>query len=104
MGFAAAKGRLIKYVGSEDWTLHDLRRTCTTGVARLGVAPHVAERVINHKTGTISGVAAVYNRFEYMPERKAALDAWAVHIQGLIRPSRLRRPGSTDDQMPLAAE
>ncbi len=58
------------------WTLHDLRRTATTGMARLGIAPHVADKVLNHTAGTIRGVAAVYNRFEYLDERRAALDAW----------------------------
>jgi integrase len=38
---------------------HDLRRTAASGMARLGVAPHVVEKVLNHKTGIISGVAAV---------------------------------------------
>jgi hypothetical protein len=82
----------------------DLRRTCTTGMARLGIAPHVADRVLNHTSGTISGVAAVYNRFAYLPERKAALDAWSRFIEDLIKPPRiiLRRPGS--DDLPLAAE
>jgi len=60
------------------WVLHDLRRTATTGMARLGIAPHVADRVLNHQAGTIRGVAAVYNRFEYLAERQAALDAWGA--------------------------
>ena len=48
-----------------SWTLHDLRRTTASGMARLGVAPHVIERVLNHSGGVIRGVAAVYNRFDY---------------------------------------
>ena len=44
------------------WTVHDLRRTATTGMARLGIQPHVADALLNHKSGTVSGVAAVYNR------------------------------------------
>jgi integrase len=56
--------------------LHDLRRTAATGMARLNVAPHVVDRVLNHSSGTIRGVAAVYNRFEYLNERRAALEAW----------------------------
>ena len=68
------------------WVLHDLRRTATTGMARLGVAPHVADKVLNHVGGTIRGVAAVYNRFEYLDERKAALDAWGRFVEALIRP------------------
>ncbi len=58
------------------WRLHDLRRTCTTGLARLGIPPHVADKVLNHQSGVIKGVAAVYNRFQYLDERRAALQAW----------------------------
>jgi hypothetical protein len=45
------------------WQLHDLRRTCVSGMARLGVAPHVADKILNHQAGTISGVAAVATNF-----------------------------------------
>jgi hypothetical protein len=45
------------------WRIHDLRRTCVSGMARLGIAPHVADKILNHQTGTISGVAAVYSRW-----------------------------------------
>jgi hypothetical protein len=68
------------------WVLHDLRRTATTGMARLGIAPHVADRILNHQAGTIRGVAAVYNRFAYLDERKAALETWGCHVESLVRP------------------
>jgi hypothetical protein len=57
-----------------------LRRTCVSGMARLGVAPHVADKILNHQSGTISGVAAVYQRHEFLAERRAALDLWGSHI------------------------
>ncbi len=60
--------------GVKDWRLHDLRRTCVSGMARLGVSPHVADKILNHQFGTISGVAAVYQRHEFLAERRAALD------------------------------
>ena len=68
------------------WTLHDLRRTAATGMASLNVPPHVVDRVLNHVSGTIRGVAAVYNRHAYLEERKAALEAWGRHVESLIRP------------------
>ncbi len=49
-------------------------------LAGNGVAPHVADRLLNHVQGTISGVAAVYQRGEFLAERKAALEAWAEHV------------------------
>lgn len=72
------------------WRFHDLRRTATTGLARLGTPPHVADRVLNHVAGTIGGVAAVYNRFQYVDERRVALDAWARYVKRIVS-------GQTDD-------
>lgn len=95
-GFSAAKARLddrilaaLRDVAGDaaelaPWTLHDLRRTAITGMARLGIAPHVADKVLNHAAGTIRGVAAVYNRFDYLDERRAALDSWAGLVERLI--------------------
>jgi integrase len=86
VGYADAKARLANAMGVTDWRLHDLRRTATTIMARLKVAPHVAERVINHKSGTFRGVAGVYNRFQYRDERRAALDVLGRFVETLVRP------------------
>ncbi len=59
------------------WQLHDFRRTGVTRLADLGFAPHVCDRLLNHVTGSIQGVAAVYQRAEFLTERRAALEAWA---------------------------
>lgn len=64
------------------WRLHDFRRTGVTRLAELGVAPHVADRLLNHVQGTIRGVAAIYQRGEFLAERKAALKAWAECVAG----------------------
>jgi integrase len=66
-----------------NWTLHDLRRTAATGMARLNFPPHVVDKVLNHVSGTIRGVAAVYSRFEYLEERRAALEAWGRYVTNL---------------------
>jgi integrase len=81
--FSAAKLELDMLSGVSDWRLHDLRRTCVSGMARLGIAPHVADKVLNHQTGTISGVAAVYQRHDFLAERKDALERWGAHIVSL---------------------
>ncbi len=67
------------------WTLHDLRRTVASGMAGLAVAPHVVERLLNHSSGAIRGVAAIYNRHSYQPEMRAAVESWAKHVGGLKR-------------------
>lgn len=64
----------------EGWRFHDFRRTAVTWLAGAGFPPHVADRLLNHVSGTISGVAAVYQRNEFVAERKAALEAWAAHV------------------------
>ena len=64
------------------WWFHDIRRSGVTWMAGAGIAPHVADRLLNHVGGTISGVAAVYQRYQFLPERKAALEAWARHLLG----------------------
>jgi integrase len=73
--------------GLPAWTLHDLRRTAATCMARLNIAPHVVDRILNHVSGTIRGVAAVYNRHAYLEERKAALEAWGRYVENLVRPA-----------------
>jgi integrase len=74
--FTHAKSRLDQLSGVTGWRLHDLRRTCVSGMARLGVAPHVADKILNHQSGTISGVAAVHQRHDFLTERQEALERW----------------------------
>jgi integrase len=62
------------------WTLHDLRRTVTTGLQRLGVRLEVTEAVLNHISGSRGGIAGVYQRHDWAAEKRAALDAWAAHV------------------------
>ena len=54
-------------------------------MARLGTEPHVIEAVLNHRSGVIKGVAAVYNRYQYLDEKRAALEAWAAHVGSIVR-------------------
>jgi hypothetical protein len=61
-----------------------LRRTVGTGMNALGIAPHVVEAVLAHKSGEIRGVARVYNRYSYGAEKRAALDAWARKLDEIV--------------------
>jgi integrase len=85
-GWSGTKRELDAAMGAgvAAWVLHDLRRTCVTGLIELGVSPHVVEIVVNHVSGIRSGVAGTYNRSEMMPERQQALERWAAHIQGIV--------------------
>jgi integrase len=83
--FGRGKRAIDKLCGVTSWRLHDLRRTVVSGMARLGVPPHVADKILNHQAGTISGVAAVYQRHDFLIERKEALDRWGTHVEHIIQ-------------------
>lgn len=85
MGFNKGKLRLDATSQVEGWTFHDLRRTGATGMAQLGVPPHIVERVLNHASGTFGGVAGIYNRFAYLPEMREALDTWDEKVTCLLQ-------------------
>lgn len=100
-GFSKAMRRireaLEKELGHEvpHWTLHDLRRTMATGLQRLGVRLEVTEAVLNHLSGSRSGIVGVYQRHNYFAEKRDALAAWAREVKRLARteaPAQRRRP------------
>ena len=66
------------------WTLHDLRRTGASGMARLGIQLPVIEKVLNHTSGSFRGVVGVYQRHSFSEEKRAALDAWARHVETVV--------------------
>lgn len=84
-GFTKAIRHLHKVSGTSDWRFHDLRRTAASGMARAKIAPHIIEKVLNHISGTISGVAAVYNRYGYDSEKRDALEQWGETLAKLAR-------------------
>lgn len=82
---AKRKSRLAEpapLAGIPMFTPHDLRRTFRSRIADLGVLPHVGEKCLNHE---LSGVLAVYDRGEYLPERKAAFELWGRTVETLLR-------------------
>jgi integrase len=83
-GWSKIKQRLDQAMKIPPWRLHDLRRTAVTGMAELGIRPDVIERAVNHVSGTRGGIAGVYNRSELLPERRAALERWALHVEGIV--------------------
>jgi integrase len=83
-GFARYKERFDRICAVTDWTLHDLRRSCASGMARLGVSLPVIEKVLNHTSGSFAGIVAVYQRHDFAAEKRAALDAWANHVATIV--------------------
>ena len=90
-GWSKAKAELDARISENGdvvrpWRLHDLRRTAATGMATLGVLPHVVEAVLNHVSGHRAGVAGIYNRASYQEEKRQALARWADHVAKLTGP------------------
>ena len=94
-GFSRAKERLgaemLRLAREENpkaeiapWVLHDLRRTMASGMACLGIRLEVIERCLNHISGSFGGIAGVYQKYNFAPEKKAAFDAWARHVEGVV--------------------
>jgi integrase len=83
-GYSKWKRKLDHISGVTGWTLHDLRRTAATGMAQLKVPVHIIELVLNHRAKSLSGVAGIYNRHEYLDEQRDALDRWAKHVEDLL--------------------
>jgi integrase len=80
---AAARAERGAKAAIPPWRLHDLRRTAATGMAELGIPPHIVEAALNHISGARAGVAGTYNRAAYLDERREALERWERHILGL---------------------
>lgn len=83
-GWSKAKASLDTAVRMPPWVIHDLRRTFSTKMASLGVALHVTEKILAHRSGTISGIAAIYNRYDFMAEAREALALYERHLATLI--------------------
>jgi integrase len=85
-GWSKAKEALDKRTGPlKHWTLHDLRRTAATGMAGIGIQPHIIEAVLNHVSGHKGGIAGIYNRAQYAAEKAQALARWDEHVRIAMR-------------------
>jgi len=81
-GWSVGKRALDKLVKIDAWTIHDLRRSVSTSLhEKLGVAPHIVEAILNHRIG---GIAGVYNRSQYLEEKRRALTRWGEHLMATI--------------------
>jgi integrase len=89
-GWSRCKERLDERIAQKNampllaWRLHDIRRSVATGMADLGVQPHIIEAVLNHVSGSKAGVAGIYNRSTYEPEKRRALELWANHLMAVV--------------------
>jgi integrase len=101
-GFSKAKAALDAEItkardnrAMTPWRIHDLRRTLATGFQRLGIRFEVTEATLNHVSGAKGGVAGIYQKHDWKQEKRAALEAWARHVEGIISPE------AADNVVPL---
>ena len=89
-GWGQSKARMDRRSGLNSWRIHDLRRTAVTGMAEIGIQPHVIEAVVNHVSGHKGGVAGIYNRAGYAAEKRDALQRWADHLDEVVAGHRAK--------------
>ena len=93
-GFSKAKlaldSRMKEILGPKfkEWRVHDLRRTCATGMENLGVDTRVVETALNHVSGTKGGIVGIYQRAQHRDAVKAAFMEWGAHVARLVNESQ----------------
>jgi len=102
-GWSKCKQALDAEMGPKipPWRLHDARRSCASGMQRLGVRSEVIERALNHVSGVFGGVTGTYQRDPMMDEVREAFSRWAAHVAGLVvakRTSVVPLRGRGDDE------
>jgi integrase len=84
-GWSIGKRVLDKRLGLPHWTHHDIRRSTATGLADLGVEPHIIEEILAHRSGHKRGPAGIYNRSAYASQVHTTLLMWSDHIHALVK-------------------
>jgi integrase len=85
-GWEPQKAALDQRLGGElpHWVNHDIRRSAATGMAEIGIQPHIIEAILNHVSGHQGGTAGIYNRATYEPQKRIALQKWADHLNTIV--------------------
>jgi integrase len=85
VGYGKAKAALDRRAGPlAPWRLHDVRRSFASGLARLGVELPTIEQCLNHRSGSFAGIVSVYQKHDFIPEKRRALALWADHVRALV--------------------
>jgi integrase len=87
-GISKAKRALDVAMGVDDWRLHDIRRSVATGLQKIATRFEVTEAVLNHVSGAKSGIAGVYQKHDWAPEKRTALEAWARRLDEIINDAK----------------
>ena len=104
-GFSKAWARIRQGVDEalgkqvDRFTMHDIRRTGATGLQRLGVRTEVTERLLNHVSGTQSGIVGIYQRYDFSLEKREAMQDWSKEVCRIVR-SAVRRSRENPESVP----
>jgi integrase len=83
--FNRIKPELDKHMGDAPaWVIHDIRRSVASGMAKIGIAVPVIEKILAHRSGTFAGVVGVYQKHSFLPEMASAVQKWSDHIEMLV--------------------
>jgi integrase len=94
VGWAKVKARISHKAGldAKSWRLHDARRSCASGMQRLGVPVPVVEKALNHASGIFRGIVAVYQTHDYADDVRIAFQKWGDHVERLAgKPAKVVR-------------
>lgn len=80
----AEMAKLADQGSVQPWRFHDIRRTVATAMQRLGVRLEVTEAVLHHLSGSRGGIVGVYQRHDWKDEKRAAIGAWAAHVETVV--------------------
>ena len=109
-GWGKTKQTLDQYMSEElgepvaDWRLHDLRRTCASGLAKLGVRAEVIKRILAHTPPAADVTASVYNQHMYDAEARQAIEAWAAYIDQITASETPATDGTIPEEETAGAE
>ena len=83
-GYSKAKQFFDAECGVRDWVLHDCRRTVATGLQRIGARLEVIESLLNHVSGSRAGIVGIYQRYDFQPELRSAVQRWQEYLHALL--------------------
>jgi integrase len=81
-GFSKIKRQIDRLSGVEDWRIHDIRRTASTNLTKLGIDRFIVQKILNHSE---KGATKIYDRYSYMDEKREALQKWADRLDEIVR-------------------
>jgi len=81
-GFSKIKRQIDRLSGVEDWRIHDIRRTASTNLTKLGIDRFIVQKILNHSE---KGATKIYDRYSYMDEKREALQKWADRLDEIVK-------------------